>query len=191
MQNRVSEIQTFLLVGLGNPGSKYERTRHNIGFRVMEVLSEKYQGSWDFEKKLEAECSHIFIDTTRVILIKPQNFMNVSGSAVKKALKWLGITKENMIIVYDDKDMEFGKIRFRESGSSGGHNGIKSIIEYVGSEMFDRLKIGVANEHIQKQDTADFVLGKFTKEEEDQLSGIIVRAIANIENVLIQKNTRS
>lgn len=191
MQNKISEIQPFLIVGLGNPGSKYERTRHNIGFRVIESLVNEYEGDWKTESKLDALTSNIMIGGNKVIALKPQLFMNLSGGPLRKAMKWLGIAKEQVLIVYDDKDMEFGKLRFRESGSSGGHNGIKSIIEQLGSEEFDRLKIGVANELIQKQDTADFVLAKFTKEEEEHLPSIIVRAIANIENVLIQKNSRS
>lgn len=176
----------YLLVGLGNPGKKYERTRHNIGFRILDALVSEYHGTWKYEKKLDAEVCTLQTTNSKLLCLKPQTFMNLSGASVKKALAWFEISVQDFLVVYDDKDMEFGKLRYREKGSSGGHNGINSIIKELGTEEFQRMKIGVANEQIQTYDTADFVLAKFSKDEEKKLPEIIQKALEKIQ-LLIAK----
>ncbi len=150
-----------LIVGLGNPGKQYAKTRHNVGFRVIAALPTQ----------------------PNVIYLKPDTFMNNSGTAVKAAMHYYKISLPDVLVVFDDKDLPLGTIRFRTKGSSGGHNGVQSIIDHLGNSQFARLKIGTApadpNEVIH--DTTDYVLGKFTKEEEKQLPDIIEQAAQKVK----------
>lgn len=170
-----------LIVGLGNPGDKYQNTRHNVGFMVVNALAEKYGGKWKTDKKFEAELCEVEREGEKIWLLKPQTFMNISGKSVSAILNYYDIDLADLCIIYDDKDMEFGKIRFRQEGGSGGHNGIKSITEHLGTEEFPRLKIGVANELTEKMDTADFVLTRFSKEEQEELPQIIEEVVLLLE----------
>lgn len=167
-----------LIFGLGNPGKKYEKTRHNVGFLFLDYLAEKFGFLVSkTESKFKAEISEGLFNGEKTLLIKPLTFMNLSGEAVQKIQNFYKVDKEDVVIVYDDKDMDFGKIRFREEGSSGGHNGIKSIISVLGKE-FKRIKIGVANDDLPKyRDTADFVLGNFKKEEQGELGFVFEEAL--------------
>lgn len=156
-----------LVVGLGNPGRKYSRTRHNVGWRVVEALVETLEGSFSYVKECENDLAHV----GDVVVIKPQTFMNESGRAVRAAMDYYKIAVADVLVVHDDKDLPFGTIRLRFGGSSAGHNGVRSVIEHLGEE-FSRVRVGVANaEMAQFADAADFVLGRFTKEEEQRLFG--------------------
>jgi len=174
-----------LIFGLGNPGTKYEITRHNVGFLFLNYFAQKF----DFptsktESKFKAEISEGNLNGEKVLLVRPLTYMNLSGESVQKIQSFYKVAKEDMIFVYDDKDMEFGKIRFREEGSSGGHNGVKSLISVLGKE-FKRIKIGVANDDLPKyRDTADFVLAKFKKEELDELPFVFEDALEIINEKL-------
>jgi len=173
-----------LIIGLGNPGKKYEMNRHNIGFRIIDEL----RNSWGFEEincsKFEAETSEGAFDGEKVLLVKPQSFMNLSGKPIREFVHFYKIDPtKDLLIVYDDKDMTFGKIRKRHEGSSGGHNGIKSIIAELGTENFQRLKFGVGHED-QKIPTDAFVLQNFSSEEEEQLPALIDETIKKIEEWL-------
>jgi len=163
----------LLIVGLGNPGKQYEKSRHNIGFIVLDELAKKHNETFTLSKKFIAETVKISINGKHVHLLKPQTFMNNSGESIKAIINYYNIEIENIVIIYDDKDMEFGKIRERRTGSSGGHNGMKSIVQHLKTKDFNRIKIGIANPILEKQNTADFVLSNFNKEEQKKLPDII------------------
>ena len=156
-----------LVVGLGNPGKEYEHTRHNIGFDMMNVIKDVYGLNFTFSKKFNAEESTSIVDGEKIIFIKPYSYMNLSGEVVRKYMDYYDIDAKDILVIQDDLDMELGKIRILYSSSSGGHNGIKNIIENIGSKDFTRLKIGISN--IKDMDTKDYVLGKFSKEEREIL----------------------
>ena len=151
----------FLIVGLGNPGREYENTRHNIGFAAVDVLAEKYNIDVN-RTKFKGEYGEGFINGNKVILLKPCTFMNLSGESVREAIDFYKLTEEEVLIIYDDISLELGRLRIREKGSAGGHNGIKSIINHMGTDVFTRIKIGVG---APKGDLVNHVLGRFSKEE--------------------------
>lgn len=154
----------YLIAGLGNPGKKYEFSRHNAGFLFTEALSEKY----DFKinrLKFKALVAEARINGHRCLVMKPQTMMNLSGEAVKEAADFYKIPPEKIIVVFDDISLEPGKLRIRRSGSAGGHNGIKSIIASLGSENFPRIKLGVGAKPNPDYDLAAWVLSSFTKQE--------------------------
>ena len=194
-------MKNFLVVGLGNPEARYKNTRHNLGFEVArkylnthldvfgvdlevdfdDIISERDKGYELFSGKMGS-----LFHKQKIFILFPLQYMNDSGRAVAEVASFYKIEPENILVVHDDKDMEFGKIRRvsadRESGT-GGHNGIKSIVDSLGTTQFARLKIGVANELMQsgKIDTADFVLGQFTVDERKELPKIIEQAVKGIE----------
>lgn len=171
-----------LILGLGNPGEKYEKTRHNFGFRALDEFQQKNEfPDWKLDKKFRAEITEKKIRNEKVFLVKPQTFMNLSGEAARAILDFYKPSLEDFIIAYDDVDLPFGKIRIREGGSSGGHNGIKSLIQHFGTENFARLRLGIATELLDLVPTEEFVLSKFSKDEEKEIVEIIDRAISCIE----------
>ena len=154
----------YLIVGLGNPTKQYEKTRHNIGFDVIDALADKYNISVT-EKKHKALCGRGVIEGQKVVLAKPQTFMNLSGESVVELLNYYKMDPETeMIVIYDDISLDVGQLRIRKKGSAGGHNGMKSIIARLGTEEFPRVRIGVG-EKPAGWDLADYVLGRFGKEE--------------------------
>lgn len=152
-----------LIIGLGNPGKEYEKTRHNVGFNVVDIIANKYNISFNENKKFNALECNLNISGEKVIMIKPLTFMNLSGDAIIKYVNYYNITVDDIIVIHDDLDMKLGKIRIAYNSSSGGHNGIKSIIGVLNSQKFVRLKIGIA--HNSDIDTKDYVLGRFSKED--------------------------
>ncbi len=166
----------FLIVGLGNPGRQYEHTRHNAGFDVMDALAEKYNISIS-EKKHKALLGKGVIEGQKVVLAKPQTYMNLSGESIVELVHYYKIDPETeMIVIYDDISFAPGNLRIRQSGSAGGHNGIKNIIKCLGTQEFMRIKVGVG-EKPKNWDLADFVLGHFSKEERENLEDAIGRAM--------------
>ena len=154
----------FLIVGLGNPEKKYDKTRHNIGFDTIDALAEKYNISMN-EKKHKALCGTGVIDGVKVLLAKPQTYMNLSGDSVAEIVNFYKIDpEEEMIVIFDDISLAPGNIRVRKKGSAGGHNGIKSIIARTGTQNFMRIKVGVG-EKPAGWDLADHVLGHFSRED--------------------------
>lgn len=149
---------THIIVGLGNPGKEYAETRHNVGFRFLDALSEK-QGVRIDRAKFHALISDTVIAGHRVLLMKPQTFMNSSGLSVREAADFYKIAPENILVVYDDITLVPGRIRVRKKGSDGGHNGIKSIIMHLGSDAFPRVRIGIGAKPHKDYDLADWVLG--------------------------------
>lgn len=157
-----SEENTFLLVGLGNPGAKYEKTRHNAGFMAIDYIAEK-RGARVNKLKFKAIVGETDIGGARVILMKPQTFMNLSGEAVGDAARFYKIPPERVFVISDDSELGTGVLRIREKGSSGGHNGLKSIIAHLGTEGFVRLRVGVGKRTHPEYDLADWVLGELDR----------------------------
>ena len=154
-----------LIVGLGNPGKEYEMTRHNIGFYFLDLFANKNNIS--FKEKFNGLYAKVKINDEDVILLKPQTYMNLSGESVIMFKNYFKIDSKDILVIHDDLDLEFGRIKLKENGSSGGHNGIKNIILNLNTENFKRLKIGISKSNLV--DTKDYVLGHFTKEEQEEL----------------------
>ncbi|MDY6227439.1 MULTISPECIES: aminoacyl-tRNA hydrolase [unclassified Clostridium] len=159
----------FLIVGLGNPGREYDGTRHNIGFEAIDYISSK--NNIDINKsKFKGMFGEGFIKGQKVILLKPTTYMNLSGESIREVINFYKIDNNKIIVIYDDISLEIGKLRIREKGSAGGHNGIKSIIANMGTDVFPRIKIGVGQ---PKGDLVSHVLGRFNKDEEEDLKEVI------------------
>lgn len=156
-----------LIVGLGNPGTTYQQTRHNIGFIVIDKLLSEYKIPIKIQTKFEAATAEMMVGREKVIFAKPLTFMNLSGNAVSKLIQYYKIPIEDILIVSDDMDLPLGKIRMRETGSHGGQNGLRNIIEHLGTTSFKRMRIGIGKSELT--DKADYVLGKLSKAELDVL----------------------
>lgn len=154
-------LSMWIVVGLGNPGRRYSRTRHNIGFMVVEEIARRYK--IDFKEKERYRIGTGFIDGDKVLLVAPLLYMNMSGPAVKDLIRRFNIPPEKLVVIHDDLDMEVGKLKIRRKGSSGGHKGVESIIQNISSKDFARLKIGVGRE--VGVTSEDYVLSKFRKDE--------------------------
>lgn len=166
----------YVIVGLGNPDKKYEHTRHNIGFDVIDALADKYNISVT-DKKHKALCGSGVIEGMKVLLVKPQTYMNLSGESVAEVMNFYKLDPdEEMIVIFDDISLEPGRIRIRKKGSAGGHNGIKSIIAMTGTQGFSRIKVGVG-EKPQGWDLADHVLGRFSSEDRAKVEEAIGHAM--------------
>lgn len=176
----------YIVVGLGNPGKEYEKTRHNIGFMVIDRLADKYNINVT-EKKNRAFVGSGYVEGQKVMLVKPQTFMNLSGESVGALINFFKIdTATELIVVYDDISLEPGNIRIRKKGSAGGHNGMKSIIAHVQTMEFLRVRVGIG-EKPEKYDLADYVLGKFSKGEEESVAIGIDNAVGAIELIVSDK----
>lgn len=169
----------FLVVGLGNPGTKYDNTRHNIGFETVDYICEKTGVKLD-KAKFNALYGIWKYGDKKVVIAKPQTFMNLSGDAVGAIARFYKIPSENVIIIYDDVSLAVGKMRIRSKGSAGGHNGIKSIISQIG-DVFPRIKIGVGEKPHPDYDLADWVLGKFTDSDKKILTDKFESAYQSIQ----------
>lgn len=167
-----------LVVGLGNPGNEYSKTRHNIGFQLLDYIADKNGLEFKSDKKFNTECITCIVTGEKVHLIKPLSYMNLSGIVVSKYANFYDIESSDILVIQDDLDMDFGKIRIAYDSTSGGHNGIKNIIECLGTKEFTRLKIGISNN--KNYDTKDYVLGKFSKEECEMLTDIY----SKLENII-------
>lgn len=177
----------YLIVGLGNPTTKYEKTRHNVGFDVIDALAEKYNIDMN-QKKSKAICGTGYIEGQKVILAKPQTFMNLSGDSVAPLMNFFKLDPaEDLIVVYDDISLAPGNLRIRKKGSAGGHNGMKDIIAKTGSDQFQRVKVGVG-EKPQGWDLADHVLSRFSKAERVFVEDAIQDAVGAIA-LMVQDET--
>jgi PTH1 family peptidyl-tRNA hydrolase len=162
--------KNILIAGLGNPGAEYTGTRHNIGFECLDALAKSLGfPAWTLKKDLHGQITSQTIGDTRVILLRPATFMNDSGKAVQAVQQFYKIPTTQLIVVHDELDIPFGQIRTRNGGGAAGHNGIKSIIQHC-QDQFGRIRIGIGNDFSAQADSADFVLGKFTATEKEQLS---------------------
>lgn len=158
----------FLIVGLGNPGKKYEGTRHNAGFAALEALAESLHVKVD-RVRFKSFCAQTDLDGQRVLLMMPQTFMNLSGEAVREAMQFYKLPPERVLVLFDDISLPVGTIRIRRKGSAGGQKGMASIIALCGSDQFPRVKIGIGEKPHPDYDLADWVLSRFTKEEAPRL----------------------
>lgn len=175
-------MKSFLIVGLGNPGTEYEETRHNIGFKVLDHLSKR--SSTSFSSGRYGDISEIRLRGRRVRLLKPNTYMNLSGKAVRYHLQDLNISKQNLLVITDDVALPFGKRRMRGKGSDGGHNGIKSLIDVLGGADFPRLRIGIGNDY-PKGHQVDYVLGNWKEEEVKALPEILEKCSGCSENFVL------
>lgn len=172
-----------MIVGLGNPGKAYEKTRHNVGFMVVDALAAKWQISFNNQTKFQAEIATI-TKQEKVLLVKPTTFMNLSGQAVSKIANYYQVTPQDIIVIYDDMDLPLGKLRLREKGSGGGHNGIKNIVQCLNTQEIPRIRIGVGK-HPQMDQKA-FVLGKFSPTEQTVIEESVKNATEALEMTLSQ-----
>ena len=154
----------FLIVGLGNPGADYAKTRHNAGFLLVEKLAERWRANWALEKKFRARIAKAGAGDRRAVLCEPQTFMNLSGEAVAAVVQFYQIATAQLLVVVDDADLPLGQLRLRERGSSGGHHGLESIEKHLGTREFARLRIGIGRADGAREIT-NFVLGKFGPDE--------------------------
>ncbi len=181
----MTRTKTILIVGLGNPEKKFEFTRHNLGFRVLDRVRQE-TGASPFKRteKIYAEISEANVQGNRVLLAKPLTYMNESGAAVARLQKEFDIENDSLWLVHDDKDLDLGVMRVRETGSSAGHKGVQSVIDHLGSKNFKRYRLGILSAGTKKIDTDKFVLSKFLPEEEPTVRNLIDRATAQIKSDL-------
>ena len=177
----------FIIAGLGNPGIDYERTRHNAGFMAMSAIEEKLGVSVN-TYKFKAKTAVASVGGKQCLLMKPETFMNLSGEAIAQAMSFYKIPIENVLVIFDDISLDVGVMRIRRKGSAGGHNGLKSIIECCGSEDFPRIKIGIGKKPHPDYDLKDWVLGRFTDEEREKLSGVFANVLPAAE-LIVQGKT--
>ena len=170
----------YLIVGLGNPGRNYVGTRHNIGFEAVDTLCAKFDIKMNKEK-FRAVCGEGRIAGEKVFVAKPQTYMNLSGESVREIRDWYDIEENHILVIYDDISLPVGKLRMREKGSAGGHNGIKNIIYQLETDVFPRIKLGIGAPEHPEYDVKDYVLGRFSKEEVDILIPVVIRAAEAVE----------
>jgi len=171
------QLTPQLIVGLGNPGAKYDRTRHNVGFMLVDELARSWQINLTDHKKFQG----IFGEGTgphqgKIRLLKPQTYMNLSGQSIRAVVDWYKLLPESVLVVYDDMDLPLGRLRLRLSGSAGGHNGMKSTISHLGTQNFPRLRIGIGKPKaatLEDKDTVSHVLGQFSKAETEVLNEVL------------------
>ncbi|MBP3706696.1 MAG: aminoacyl-tRNA hydrolase [Clostridia bacterium] len=173
----------FLVVGLGNPGLQYENTRHNAGFMALDCLIQKHSGSLS-KNKFNALLGEIKIANKRILIAKPQTYMNNSGSAIRDICTFYKLSADKIIVMFDDISLDIGKIRLRRKGSAGGHNGIKDIITLLSTEDIMRIKIGVGQKPHPDYDLKDWVLGKIPKAQQEDFNDALLRAAAACEEII-------
>jgi len=184
-------MNEIYLIGLGNPGKKYLNNRHNIGFLLLQNLSKKYNSNFLLKDKLKSYCSEFKINDSTYRLFLPNTFMNNSGDAIQAIVDWYKINLDQIFIIVDDKDLPLGKIRFRKKGGSGGHNGLKSIIEKFKTNTFNRIRIGIGSPPSIKENknfnTISHVLGNISLEEKSILDKVYERVIDSLEQLNTKK----
>lgn len=175
----------FLIVGLGNPGREYENTRHNIGFDAIDVIADKYNIEVS-RIKFKGVYGEGFVNGEKVILLKPTTYMNLSGESVREVMDFYKLSEEDILVIYDDVSLDVGRIRIREKGSAGGHNGIKSIIANIGTDVFSRIKVGVGK---PQGDLVKHVLGTFSKEDREDLNKVL-EVVAMASETIIKEDAK-
>ncbi len=179
-----------LIVGLGNPGKQYEKTRHNIGFMIVDALAKTWKepyniSKWELSKKFNAEVCGTTVNGEQVLLVKPMTFMNDSGITVQLIAHFYKLTHRDIVVVHDEKDLPLGTIKVQTDRGDAGHNGIKSIITHIGTKDFTRVRVGVASENPKKmKDTVKFVLGRFGIFERKKVEQVVKQAMQEIEKLI-------
>lgn len=190
MGDRPLQVIPSLVVGLGNPGPKYDQTRHNIGFMLVDRLAQRWQVSLSANKRFQADVGEGRWRGERVWLLKPQTFMNLSGQAIRAAVDWYKLSPQSVLLIYDDMDLPLGRLRLRLSGSAGGHNGVRSAIAHLNTQDFPRLRIGIGSPRDPEQpgskDTVGHVLGRFAPQEAKLVPEILDMAESAVEISLSQ-----
>lgn len=179
-----SQSKMYLIVGLGNPGKAYAETRHNIGFRIVDMLAEKYKGSFRRVNSLHGLLAEGVVGEKKVIFLKPETYMNSSGEAVRACLSYYGVPLTQVCVVCDDIYLPLGRLRIKACGSAGGHNGLKSISAHLGTEAYGRLRVGVGER--KHGDLADHVLSSFLEEEKQRLPDILRKSSDALECWVVQ-----
>jgi peptidyl-tRNA hydrolase, PTH1 family len=203
-ESEVLEVFPRLIVGLGNPGAKYDRTRHNIGFDLIDQLAKRWQIPVSDQKRFQGMVGEGWVNSLaktlrerqKIVLLKPQTFMNLSGQAVRSVLDWYKLAPTEVLVLYDDLDLPLGKLRIRLAGSAGGHNGMKSIISHLGTPTFPRLRMGIGK---SQDETISHVLGKFSAAESSIVTDILQLSAdavelslgAGVEEAMNKYNNRS
>lgn len=177
-----------LIVGLGNPGKKYKKTRHNVGFMVLDQLHKEFSmydiSDWSLSKKFNAEIAECRTGSEKCILAKPMTFMNKSGQAVQLIVDYYGISPEDIIVIHDDIDLDFEDIRVQKDRGHAGHNGIKSLINHLNSKNFHRIRIGISTEKKEEVGVSNFVLSKFGLTERKKLKEVIQKSIEEVKKLI-------
>jgi peptidyl-tRNA hydrolase, PTH1 family len=168
-----------LIVGLGNPGRQYEKTRHNIGFEVIDSLSDRFSITLN-TAKFKGIYGVGHVNGEKLILLKPLTYMNLSGESISAIMDYYQIEIEDLVVIYDDLDLPVGKIRLRQKGSAGGHNGIKSTIAHLGTQEFNRIRVGIDRPN-NGMSVSDYVLNRFSKEELEEMSKVVLTCLEAIE----------
>lgn len=171
-----------MIVGLGNIGKKYEATRHNVGFMVVDEFAKQHNATFENKEKFKGFVAQTFIDGQKVLIVKPTTYMNESGQCVRPLMDYFDIDVEDIIVCYDDMDLAVGKLRLRQKGSAGGHNGIKSLIAHVGTDKFKRVRVGI--DHPQKMSVVDWVLSPFKADQIEPLNEGIDQAMGALNHWL-------
>lgn len=174
---------SWLLVCLGNPGDKYENTRHNVGFMVADEVAERQRAPIQ-KVKFKALTNVLTISGEKVLVMKPTTYMNLSGEAVRQAVDFYKVAPDHVLVISDDTSLAVGRLRIRKGGSAGGHNGLKSIIQHLGSDQFPRIKVGVGEKPHPDYDLADWVLGKFVGEDKKTIDAAVKRAADAVECII-------
>lgn len=170
-----------LIVGLGNPGKEYDNTRHNMGFIMVNEILKKYNLVLDKEK-FNGKYTYLTLNNEKIYFLEPQTYMNLSGECLRDFINYYKIDIDDILVIYDDIDLDLGRIRLKKKSSSGGHNGIKNIIEHLHTDEFKRLKVGVSNN--KNINTKDYVLGQFNKKEKEEIEDIKKRVLNLFEDYL-------
>ena len=181
-----------LIVGLGNPGKHYAKTRHNVGFMIIDALRESLPeygiNKWELSNKFNAEVCGCTINNDKIVLVKPMTFMNDSGQAVQLIMHFYKMTAEDLIVIHDDKDILLGEIKIQTDRGHAGHNGVRSIIEHIGSQNFTRVRVGIASENKKKmEDVSKFVLKKFGLLERKKVEEVVGRAVGEARKIVDNK----
>jgi len=176
-----------LVVGLGNPGEKYASTRHNVGFMALELLASRQGGRFKAMTKLQGDLADVGTGESRLRLLMPQTYMNDSGRSIRAALDWFDLEIQQLLVLVDDMDLPLGRLRLRAQGGAGGHNGLKSTIQHLGTQEFARLRIGIGapgrTPEERRARTVSHVLGQFNREEEPLLQDILEEVLSGLERI--------
>jgi len=181
-----SNMRHKVFVGLGNIGKRYEKTRHNMGFMIVDRLAERLGLELNEASRFKAKVAKGVVGQVTVHLLEPTTYMNASGQAIESYMKYFHLPVDDLCVVTDDVALPFGNFRFRKEGSSGGHNGLKSVEQHLGSRQYARFRIGIAGEHHGKKPLDDYVLENFSRSELNELPDIIERAADTLEKLLTQ-----